>query len=260
MRITNDTMQANLLYSTPFHYTGKNNTFDLVLYPVTMENILEFSIFKQSILVRKNSTFPVKNVIKMSYLDFLFFTYNNVEFAAQYTMPFLPAYYIFAFELLRLVFKDQEVEVRSDKGGFRVNGIEVNDAMFDDFRRIIILQNGIDFDIDEFIHYDTEQELLKAQEALSKNKDNSTIEDYIDSVCVALNRTEHDVKDMTIRKFWRYIKRINKLDMFKAMKAAESTGMVKFKEPVQYWMSTIDNKDKFSDVKTDAETIRNMIS
>ena len=150
MHITSDSMQANLLYSTPFHYTDKNNTFDLVLYPVTMENILEFSILKQSILVRKNSYFPVKKVIKMSYLEFLFFTYNNVEFAAQYSMPFLPAYYIFAFELLRLVFKDQEVEVRSDKGGFRINGVEINDAQFDDLRRIIILQNGIDFDIDEF--------------------------------------------------------------------------------------------------------------
>lgn len=260
MHITSDSMQANLLYSTPFHYTDKNNTFDLVLYPVTMENILEFSIFKQAILVRKNSYFPVKKVIKMSYLEFLYFAYDNVEFAAQYAMPFLPAYYIFAFELLRIVFKDQEVEARSDKGGFRINGVEINDDQFDDIRRIIILQNGIDFDIDEFIHYDTEQELLKAQEALSKNKDNSTIEDYIDSVCVALNRTERDVKDMTIRKFWRYIKRINKLDVYRAMKSAESTGMVKFKEPIQYWMSTIEEKDRFSDVKTDAETIRNMIS
>ena len=77
---------------------------------------------------------------------------------------------------------------------------------------------------------------------------------------MALNRTERDVKDMTIRKFWRYIKRINKLDVYRAMKSAESTGMVKFKEPIQYWMSTIEEKDRFSDVKTDAETIRNMIS
>lgn len=259
MPINRNELEPNLLYSTPYHYTDKK-TFDLVLYPVTMENILEFSMFKQAILVRKNSTFPVKKIIKMSYLEFLFFTFGNVEFAEEYKMPLLPNYYAFTFHLLKLVFKEQTVEMRTDQVGYRINGVEINDDQFDDIRRIIILQNGIDFDIDEFIHYDTEQELIKAQNAISDKKDNSTIEDYIDSVCVALNRPEREIKDMTIRKFWRYVKRISKRDIFNTMKSAESTGMVKFNEPVQYWMSGIEEVDKFSNVKTDAQTLKQMIS
>ena len=160
---------------------------------------------------------------------------------------------------MKLVFRDQKVEINTNFGGFRVNGIEISDDQFDDFRRIIILQNGIDFDIDEFIHYDTEQKLIKAQNAIS-GKDDSTIEDYIDSVCVALNRSEQEIKDMTIRKFWRYVKRITRRDMFTVMKSAESTGMVKFKEPVKYWMSNIDEEDVFRNVKTDAQTLKQMIS
>jgi len=260
MYITDETLQSNLLYSTPFHYTDKNHTFDLVLYPVTMEHIFEFSIYKQSILVRKNSTFPIKKIIKMSYLEFLYYTYSNTDFANEQKMPLLPTYYLFAFQLLRLVFKDSDVEINMNEGGFRIDDIVINDERFDDIRRIIILQNGIDFDIDEFIHYDTEQELIKAQNAISDKSDNSTIEDYIDSVCVALNRQESDIMNMTIRKFWRYVKRISKYDMFKAMKSAESTGMVKFKEPVQYWMGNIQDEDKYKDVKTDAQTIKQMIS
>ena len=259
MSITGEVLSTNLLYSTPFHYTDKNNSYDLVLYPVTMEHILEFSIYRNSILVRKNSIFPVKKVIKMSYLEFLYFTFNNAEFALEYKMPLLPSYYVFAFQLLKLVFRDQKVEINTNFGGFRVNGIEISDDQFDDFRRIIILQNGIDFDIDEFIHYDTEQKLIKAQNAIS-GKDDSTIEDYIDSVCVALNRSEQEIKDMTIRKFWRYVKRITRRDMFTVMKSAESTGMVKFKEPVKYWMSNIDEEDVFRNVKTDAQTLKQMIS
>ena len=259
MYITGETLGSNLLYSTPFHYTDEQHTFDLVLYPVTMENILEFSVFKQSILVRKNSTFPVKKILKMSYLEFLFFAFNNFEFAAEYKMPLLPSYYVFAFNLLKLVFKNQTVEINMQAGRFRINDVEIDDDKFDDFRRIIILQNGIDFDIDEFIHYDTEQKLIEAQNAIS-DKDNSTIEDYIDSVCVALNRREQDVKDMPIRKFWRLVKRITKRDMFVAMKTGECSGMVKFKEPVQYWMSNIDEDDKFDNVKTDAQTLQQMIS
>lgn len=259
MQITDDTLRSNLLYSEPFHYTDKNNTFDLVLYPVTMEYILDFSMCKQSILVRKNSTFPVKKVIKMTYLDFLFFTYGNTEFAQQYNMPLLPIYYLLAYKLLKMVFKDQEVEAKANEGGFRINGVDINATQFDDIRRIIILQNGIDFDIDEFIHYDTEQELLKAQKATNGNKNDSTIEDYIDSVCVAINKTEQEVKEMTVRKFWRYIKRISKKDAYMAMKSAESTGMVKFKEPIQYWMSSIEEKDQFEKVKTDTQTLKQMI-
>ena len=65
---------------------------------------------------------------------------------------------------------------------------------------------------------------------------------------------------MTIRKFWRYVKRISKRDIFTAMKSAESTGMVKFKEPVQYWMSSIDDDDRYRNVKTDAQELKQMIS
>ena len=64
-----------------------------------------------------------------------------------------------------------------------INGIEITPEQFDDIRRIIILQNGIDFDIDEFINRDTEEALLKAQNATS-GKDTSTLEDYVDSVCL----------------------------------------------------------------------------
>ena len=77
-------------------------------------------------------------------------------------MPLLPKYYSFAFDLLKLVFKNQEVKINSTRGGFMINGIEITPEQFDDIRRIIILQNGIDFDIDEFINRDTEEALLKA--------------------------------------------------------------------------------------------------
>lgn len=76
------------------------------------------------------------------------------------------------------------------------------------------------------------QELKKAQDAIS-GKDKASLEDYIDSVCVGMDLTEEKVKGLTIRKFWRYVKRINKRDIFNVMKSAESTGFVKFKEPVQ---------------------------
>ena len=162
MDINNESLYQYLIYSSPIYYTE-----DLVLYPVKMGNVLDFNLYKSSIIVRKNSIFPVKKIIKMPYLDFLFYCHNNVELAKEFNMPFLPYYYSFALRLLQLVFKDQEVLASSTQGGFRINGNVITADQFDDIRRIIILQNGIDFDIDEFIHYDTEQELKKAQDAIS---------------------------------------------------------------------------------------------
>lgn len=254
MHTINENIYECLLYSSPYHYTN-----DLVLYPVLMKDILTFSVLKSSIIVRKNSIFPVKKIIKMTYLDFLFYSHNNFELAEEFKMPALPSYYSFAFKLLKLVFKGQEVKVNSARGGFMINGIEITPEQFEDIRRIIILQNGIDFDIDEFINRDTEEALLRAQEA-SAGKDNSTLEDYIDSVCLGMGISEADVREMSIRKFWRYVKRISKRDIFNIMKSAESSGMVKFKEPVEYWMSDIETKDRFEEVKTDTQSLKKMIS
>lgn len=252
--ISSESLYSYLLYSSPIYYTK-----DLVLYPIKMDNILELNTYKSSITVRKNSVFPVKKIIKMSYLDFLFYCHGNTELAKEYDMPLLPQYYAFAFLLLKLVFQNQEVLANPECGGFKINGIEITDDQFDDIRRIILIQNGIDFDIDEFIHYDTEQELIKAQEAVS-GKERSTLEDYIDSVCIGMGLSEEKVKDLAVRKFWRYVKRISKRDIFTIMKSAESSGMVKFKEPIQYWMSELDDGDKYKDVKTDAESLKKMIS
>ena len=87
MHITKDNMYEYLLYSDPFPYTK-----DLILYPISMKDILSFSVFKSSIIVRKNSIFPVKKIIKMTYLDFLFYCHNNFELAKEFKMPLLPNY------------------------------------------------------------------------------------------------------------------------------------------------------------------------
>lgn len=253
MQITSDTIYQHLLFSSPVNYSE-----DLILYPIKMDEIINFNMYHQSIIVRKNSTFPVKSIIKMSYLEFLFYCHLNFDFAKEYNMMSLPYYFSFAFQLLKMVFKDQEVLADIGKGGFRINGHDVTDEMFDDFRRIIILQNGIDFDIDEFIHYDTEKELERAQNHLNKG-DSSTLEDYIDSLWLTMGIGEEEIKQMPIRKFWRLVKRISKRDIFQILKSAESSGFVKLKEPVSYWMTELDNDDKYKNVKTSAENVKQMI-
>ena len=140
-----------------------------------------------------------------------------------------------------------------------INNILITPQIFDDLRRIIIIQNGIDFDIDEFLNYDTEQRLLKAQQDQNKDNDKSDIEDYIDSLVIALNITEERVMNMTIRKFWRYIKRYQLHEGYTIAKTGECSGMVSFKEPIKYWMISLDEDDKYKDLKADEEALKSKI-
>lgn len=130
--------------------------------------------------------------------------------------------------------------------------------MFDDLRRIIIAQNDIDFDMDEFLHHDTEQRLMKAKNDLNKDKSRANIEDYIDSLVIAMNTTEERIMNMTIRKFWRYIRRFQLKESYTIAKTGECSGMVTFKEPLKHWMTSFEDleEDKYKELKTDETSLR----
>ena len=140
-----------------------------------------------------------------------------------------------------------------------INDEVITSQIFDDLRRIIIIQNDIDFDIDEFLNYDTEQRLLKAKKDLNKNDDKASIEDYIDSLVIAMNTTEERIMSMTIRKFWRYIKRYQLHESYTIAKTGECSGMVSFKEPIKHWMVSLEEDDKYKELKTDENELRSKI-
>lgn len=255
VEINEDLLRNDLIYSEPIKYSEK-----ITLYPVKMKDVFKFQQLSTSITIRKNSIFLDKNILKMTYLDFLFYCHNNKELANNYKLPFLPYVYQFAYELLKLVCAGQNISVGNNKGAFMINDEVITPEIFDDLRRIIIIQNDMDFDIDEFINYDTEQELMKAQSILEdQNKEKSTIEDYIDSLVIALKYTDEEIKNLTIRKFWRYINRINMYDSYKMCQTGAMSGMITFKDPIKHWMTIIEKKDKYEDVKTSEDEIKNKV-
>ena len=85
------------------------------------------------------------------------------------------------------------------------------------------------------------------------------IEDYIDSLVIAMGTTEERIMNMTIRKFWRYIKRYQFREGYTIAKTGECSGMVSFKEPIKYWMASLDEDDKYKDMKVDEETLKGKI-
>ena len=254
VEIKKETLFPLLIYNKPVKYTE-----NIILYPVTMNDIITFQALSQSITVRKNSTFHEKQIIKMTYLDFLLYCLGNEELEKQYKIIGLSQYFFYAIQLLQLCCKDAEIKLNQQTGQIIINDEVITPQMFDDLRRIIIIQNDIDFDIDEFLNYDTEQRLLKAQKDLDKDKDKANIEDYIDSLVIAMHTTEDRIMEMTIRKFWRYIKRYNLHEYYTIMRTGECSGMVSFKEPIKHWMISLEEDDKYKHLKADENEIRGKI-
>jgi hypothetical protein len=251
VEINKDTLSPYLIYSRPIEY-GK-----ITLYPITMEYILEFLAFKESIIVRKDSTFHEKELIKMMYYDFLIYCAEHQELDKKYDIKNLHNYFQSAICLLQIACKNQEFKIIDDY--LYINGEQITSQIFDDLRRIIILQNGIDFDIDEFIHYDTEQAIKKARESQSKGDDETNIEDYIDSLQIVTGWDEDRIMKMSIRKFWRYLKRYNLYENYTICKTGEQSGMVSYKEPIKYWIVSLDEKDKYKDIKADEKAIKSKV-
>lgn len=270
-KINVETLAPLLIYSKPIRY--KNWIFK----PIIMKDYIEFMQWQQALTIRKNSTFREKELIKMSYRKLLRFCFMNESVAMRYNMPFLMLAQSYWFAIIQhtccgVVVKNHktnntskapqdvlqaetikyDVDVGFDNDGFvTINGHTLTDKECNDIRRLIICQNGVDFDVDEFINYETEQALNAAMEKNRKNKgDLPGVEDYIDSFIVSQKISEEEVMQMPARKFWRYITRLNRYDDYKIRRMGESSGLVKYKEPLVHWMAPIDGEDEYESVKT----------
>ena len=256
VEINKDTLFPYLIYNKEIKYNEH-----ITLYPIKMKDIIAFQQYQIALTLRKDAIFQDKQIIKMGYLEFIKYACRNDELAQKYNMPLLPFYYDFIIGILQLTCgEDVEIKYNTSTLDFSINDFLVTDEVFDDLRKIIIIQNDIDFDIDEFMNIDTVKALEKAREfEAKKNKEKADIEDYIDSIIIGLKVTEDYVSNLTIRKFWRYIKRINKHEEYEACRSGQMSGMVTFKEPIQHWMTSIEVTDKYENLKTDEEELRSKI-
>ncbi|MDE6491552.1 MAG: hypothetical protein K2L37_00165, partial [Lactobacillus sp.] len=110
-----------------------------------------------------------------------------------------------------------------------------------------------------FLSYTTEQKLQQAQKNMSQNETKANIEDYVDSLVIAMNTTEEQIMKMSIRKFWRYIKRYQLHEGYTIAKTGECSGFVSFKEPIKHWMVSLEEDDKYKDLKADENSLKRKI-
>ena len=257
--IKNNELEEYFTYDKPVPYK------ELLIYPVKVIDYLNFFISVNCLTFEKNKI-PDINIIKMSYLDFLFYTFDKDENGKIYLMMLLEIFKI----CLNIDYKQIEY-IKDEKGKLNLifnleynnenKKITIDKQDFDNIKKIILLQNIPDYD-DAYIDPKMEKALKEAQEFMNKNKKKmASLEDQIVCVMLALHETdEKKLHNLTIRKFTKILQRYDYKLHYEIYKQAECSGMVTFKEEINHWMSDLSVDDKYADVKVDFDEFKNKIN
>jgi hypothetical protein len=123
-----------------------------------------------------------------------------------------------------------------------------DDNDFAEIKKIICFLNDID---DTILDPRWEAELKKASEIMAQinsSKNPPDLEDLIDAVAFHLRRLPSEIKNMTIRRFDRYLDlEINK-ENYRLCRTAELNG-TEFKQPLNHWLQKYKPKTRYSDAQ-----------
>ena len=251
----------------------KETTFDLpvkyknlLLYPVRVRQISEFTVFSECLKTEKNNI-PDANIIMMTELKYLYWATEQNE-----KTP-----YIYMLDrLLSLVLRDEDsfgdmlksisrYKYTPDGKPFFMIGDDKYDSKdYEKIKKIIAEQNMIDLP-DENISKEVKDSLEKARRYKAKIHGGgapASLEDYIIAVAISTGWSLEYIYDMTIRKFQKAMSRMDNLIHYKIYLTASLSGMVDFKDKsiIKHWLSNLDSKDKYSDVSVDLDALQGKIS
>lgn len=230
---------------------------DLLIYPVTMKDYLEFHLAVSCLLIDKNSI-PDVNIISMSYLRFLYYqAFENKE-------PYVYMIKMLLCMILHMSF-DEEIQFYTDvndKAFFKIKGVEYSASDFDKIVEIVFEQNCITA-IDETIQKEVRDALEKAEQyKMQQTKQKlCSLEEQMICVLISTSLKMEDIYNLTIRKFQKILQRVDAKLHYEIYLSASMSGFVKFKDndAIQHWMNDLTKDDKYSDVKVDMEEMHHKI-
>ena len=229
---------------------------ELLIYPVTMREYLEFHWLVNCLLLDKNSI-PDVDIISMSYLRYLYYgsSVNNE--------PYLYMLNLLLMMVLHLEDENQiKFYLKDNKAYFAIDEIEYNSQDFDEIVKIIFEQNCIAA-IDEKIQKEVRDALDKAEEYKMQQNNNKicSLEEQMICVLISTSLKMEDIYELTIRKFEKILQRVDAKLHYQIYLSASMSGFVSFKDEnaIKHWMNDLSKNDKYEDVKVDMETMRNKI-
>lgn len=218
------------------------------LYPFKMRDYRLFDNLIKVLLFDKNSI-PDPEIIKMSYLKFVFFVLPVL--VNENEKPLCSNAREKLVQLLDYVLKEQVFEFDIDDNGnifiyvATDKGVVVlREHDFDKIKNLIFIQNAIPIE-DDNLHPDLKKEIQENLKYLAKKHGyiDGNIEDQVVAYKCEMKFDSYEpIKNMTIYQFRKELARLDLILDYKINKTAEMSGFVTFKQPIPHWRSHIDTK------------------
>lgn len=193
----------------------------------------DFFISSSCLSIKKNRISDI-NIIKMSYLEFLYSLMTSEDEQQSY------AYCAMFFNIFNiccgLTPDDFSFHFDDNKKLFLTIKDEKYDKYdFDNMRNIILYQNMPDYD-DTYIDPELEQAVNATEKLLSKNVVAPSLEKQITAIVSSSGYKYEEVYDISIRKFLLLIRTIDAKLHYQIYKTASLHPYVEFKEQIDHWL------------------------
>ena len=240
--------KKSLTFDLPIEYNG------LIFTPVKVEDYDNFNICVSCLLQDKDSV-PDVDIIKMSYLDYLFYLSTTKD--NSYILDLL----IFLIEMCTGVSTDEIRFYINDKNEhiLIINGKEFDKNKFMYMREIICHQNDVDlsmFDLDPRVRYEIKRTILLQ----SKNNmlDMATLEEQIICVMIITRMSIEDISKLSIRKFNKIINRTDLLMNYVINNIGIMSGNIASNSKIMHWLNTLE-KNKLDKLTTSYEEVQSKV-
>lgn len=233
------------------------------IYPVKVDDYDSFYTCIGCLLLDRSNTKDSK-VLSMSYLNYLLYLIGlNDGNSMTYTFMLVEL-----FKLAKIVTQEDLVNKKfsygKDKKGsafLNINDVVYSKKDFDNIRKIICIQNGI-----KLPDKNVDPKLKKALEDVIKFKNRKakpigTLEDRMICISISTSYKLDEINQMTIRKFDKFLQRIDHKLHYEIYRAAEMNGTT-FKSTIDSWMAdlTVTEEDLIRNLTVDFDGFSDKLS
>lgn len=247
---TNDNIEelyaTQLMWGVPIEYKK------ILIYPVKCEDI--------QILYSSIYTFlydPLRYPAEISTLPRLYFLTDIINHIQdmQYVSNNILLYQLFMqlqFLLKLILGENQSFDFISNNNRWFIritttDGeiVDVKTKDFEQIRKIVLHQNGIDYD-DTFVHEDIRKWIVE-QESEEKNKQSPSLEDNMEAFMIEMGNCDIEAfKQVPMRRFNRIVRKILSRENYTIQMTASMSGFVTFKGEIEHWL-TVNKKNSIYD-------------
>ena len=234
--------EKEITFDEPIKYQCVEGFVDI--FPIKVKDYMDFNLCNRCLLLDQYNDAEGKDdlsIYQMTYLDYLLYR------STKHPEELLNTQVI---KLLSLCFNidffdaNNQLLVFTDEKGHNLlgfNEIKISSKDFDNIRQIICMQNDIDltlFTLDPRVRY----ELTKTLALKNSEAEDSSLEDKVVSLSLVTGFDINTIKELSIRKFKKFLERSDLLISYKIATQASMSGFVQVDESNRppHWLSRID--------------------